>query len=567
MSTTRISQLPELPSISANTSNTLFLGVDMPTGTTGKFTATTLAQQLYANNTLAVGNNLIIFSNTIAQFSGYDESFLQVNMQNFRSNGSGDFVVTGDKGTNSNNYINLGLNGSEFEDVEATALLANDGYLYVHGTGVTNQGNLVIGAVSTGTETRFVAGGSNTEHIVAKISESGLTFENGQGIIFEDGTTLSSNSELITTTILSSANTWLQANDLTTLTVAEGYTDTANTKMKSYVDTTVSTANTSLKSYSDNKFLANTSGTFGGDLTIAGQTNAQSVNTGNLIVVGTTSVSGTANLSGKLNVTGAVTMNATLVLSNSNFTATESAVTIKATANTQTPSNDGYMLHISGKQDVPSRIVFDSFGANTYGLIAGRTARGTVDAPQAVQSGDILMRVSGNGWGTTGFAPLGIARIDIVATETYTDAHRGSQIKFYNIPNGSNTLTNIATFNGDSAIFTGIVNPQKGMVLSPNVISGITNTLNIDIANNSLYKITIDNTATINLSGYQTGKIVELWITNSSGSNRVVTHGCTALNSTVNSTTFTIPATSSAFLKYFSIDGDNANTFVSITHA
>ena len=52
MSTIKISQLANLPSIAANTSNTLFLGVDLPTGITGKFTATTLAQQLFSNNIL-----------------------------------------------------------------------------------------------------------------------------------------------------------------------------------------------------------------------------------------------------------------------------------------------------------------------------------------------------------------------------------------------------------------------------------------------------------------------------------------------------------------------------------
>ena len=102
MSTIKISQLANLPSIAANTSNTLFVGVDLPTDTTGKFTATTLAQQLYANNNLVVGQNAqTIFSNTVAQFSGYDPLFLQTNLQNFNSSGSGDYIVTADTGTNS----------------------------------------------------------------------------------------------------------------------------------------------------------------------------------------------------------------------------------------------------------------------------------------------------------------------------------------------------------------------------------------------------------------------------------------------------------------------------------
>jgi hypothetical protein len=265
-------------------------------------------------------------------------------------------------------------------------------------------------------------------------------------------------------------------------------------------------------------------------------------------------------------VVGAVSMNATLVLANSNFSATESAVTITASPTVATPSNDGYMIHISGKNGIPTRIVSDAYGTGAYSVYASRVARGNVAYPTAVQTGDVIGRFSGNGYGTTKFQQLGTSRIDFIATENYTDANTGSQIKFWNCPIGSNTLTNILTLNGDSATFTGYVEPQKGFVLTPNVHSGITNTLNINIMNDSLHRVVIDNTASINLSNYQTGKIVEVWMTNSSGSNRTVTHGCLANNSTVNATTFTLNATSSAYLKYFSINGDNANTFVSIVH-
>ena len=111
MSLVKITQLPNLPSISTNTSNTLFVGVDLLSGTTGKFTATVLAQQLYANNNLVVGQNYqTIFSNTVGQFSGSDPSFLQVNNQNFNSTGSGDYVITADTGTNMVGYIDLGIN-------------------------------------------------------------------------------------------------------------------------------------------------------------------------------------------------------------------------------------------------------------------------------------------------------------------------------------------------------------------------------------------------------------------------------------------------------------------------
>jgi hypothetical protein len=63
------------------------------------------------------------------------------------------------------------------------------------------------------------------------------------------------------------------------------------------------------------------------------------------------------------------------------------------------------------------------------------------------------------------------------------------------------------------------------------------------------------------------GKVVEMWLTNTGGLGRTVTHGISATNSTTNSTTFTIAGTSSAHLKFFSIDGDLANTFVSVVYS
>lgn len=180
MSSIKISQLPNLPAISSNTSNSLFLGVDIPSGITGKFTATTLAQQLFANNALVVGNNQILFSNTVGQLSGYDPEFLQVNMQNFNANGSGDYIVTGDKGTNSNNYIDMGLSGSAFQSnpTVGTAFKANDGYLYVQGPGTDGVGNLLIGTGSTNTRVLFAVGGLNTQNVVGYMDKTGVHFPN-----------------------------------------------------------------------------------------------------------------------------------------------------------------------------------------------------------------------------------------------------------------------------------------------------------------------------------------------------------------------------------------------------
>jgi hypothetical protein len=554
MSTVKISELALINQLNANTSNTLFVAVDVPTGVTGKFTGHTLAQGLYSNEILNVGLNQSFLPNTIAQYSLAGASYIQTNLVNLDDGGTADIVVTANArsgGTDSAYFIDMGFAnanvtpGLEFNNL-GTSINPLDGYIYTQGNGVGNApargGNLIIGATSTNTEIKFIAGGYNSQNIVAKFTGDGFKMVNGHPIYFADGSSqnTASNPAAFSQASFDKANS-----SITLGQSAYSQANAAYTKA--------------------NNALANTTGTFAGDLTI----------TGNLIAVGIQSTTGaitTGNLivNGTAYMSGIVSMNAQVVLTNTSFTNTQSALTITATPTVAVPSNDGYMVHISGKENVTSRIVSDSYGANTYVVYAGRTARGNVSNPTAVQSGDVLSRFSGNGYGTTRWSQFGSARIDFVASENYTDAARGSQIQFWNCPVGSNTLTQIATFNGTSVTFTGEVNPQKGWVLTPNVLSGITTTLNIDIANTSLYRFTTNATTTINLSGFKTGKIVEVWLTNTDtggGSNHTITHGCLANNSTIGATSFTLTSLHSAYIKYFSIDGDLANTFCQVTYS
>jgi hypothetical protein len=601
MSSVKISQLNLITQLNANTQNTLFVAVDVPSGITGKFTGHTLAQGLYSNEILNVGNNQVTLPNTIAQFSLAGGSYIQTNLVNLDNGGTADIVVTANTGTDSTYFIDMGYAnanvtpGLEFNNL-GTALYPLDGYIYAQGNGVgnarANGGNLIVGTTSTGTEVKFIAGGYNSGNIVATMTADGFKLVNGHPIYFTDGTTqnTAAASFAYSNVIYGVANvgpiaftqsnaSFIQANAAYAMALAGiGTANSATTLANAAflqannepIGTSAFTRANSAFSKANNA-LANTTGTFAGDLTLTGnliavgiQSTTGAISTGNLIVNGTTSVTGTSALN------GIVTMNAQVVMTNGTFSNTQSALRISATANVATPSNDGYMIHISGKQNVTSRIVSDSYGANTYVVYAGRSARGNVTNPTAVQTNDILSRFSGNGYGATGWAQFGSARIDFVAAENYTDAVRGSQIQFWNVPVGSNTLTKIAMFNGDSVQFTGEVNPQKGFVYTPNVISGITTTLNIDIANNSLYRFTTNATTTISLSGYKTGKIVEVWLTNTDtggGSNHTITHGCLANNSTIGAASFTLTSLHSAYIKYFSIDGDLANTFCQVTYS
>jgi hypothetical protein len=592
MATIKISDLNTLTPLNSNTSNVFFVATDKESGVTGKISGTTLADGLYANNVLNVGNNAVLFPGVIGQFVGNNQNYLQVDLENNNANGSADYVITGDLGSDTIHYLDLGFQNS---NANVGILYPNDGYLYVQGNTSNNPGgNLIIATTTQGRDIVFAQGGYYGQNVVAKLSyASGLQLLQ-KPITFADGTTQNTSSLsagtyangafiqanaafLVANTPTHVANSaalyanaaFIQAN--AAFLVANTPTHVANSAAiyanGAFIQANAAflKANTpdaianSAALYANGAFakansaLANTSGTFAGNLSITGDL---------------------ALLNGSLSSAGNMSVNGTMVLANSNFSATESAITIKATANVATPSNDGYMLHISGKQNTASRIIFDSYSVtgNAYAVVAGRTARGTVDSPLAAANGDILMRVSGNGHGGAGagFTQFGVARIDIVATENYSSTNRGSQIQFWNCPIGSNTLQRIASFNGDSVTFTGIVEPQKGFVYTPNVLSGITTTLNIDIANNSLYRFVTNATTTINLSGFVKGKIVEVWLTNTDtggGSNHTITHGCLANNSTIGATSFTLTSLHSAYIKYFSIDGDLANTFCQVTYS
>jgi len=578
MSTVKISQLPLISQINANTANTLFAGVDIPTGATGKMTAKTLAQGLFSNEKLNVGGNPVVLDNTVAQFASSDPSFLQVNLENFNSNASGDYVVTADIGTNTTYYIDMGFAGSNYNYAGYTVYNPLDGYLLVQGNTSPGSpgGNLVIGTVTTGKTTDFFNGGSLKQNIVASVTANGFLLKSNSNITFTDGSVQSvaaspasySQAAFALANSVSASVTYQSGVDTTQNTAISNVT--ANTIYLQGVTNSINvaaaiSANTAQAAFNKaNNALENTTGTFAGDLTIAGNTFAQAVNTANLVVVGTGYVSGT------LNVNGTLTGNAKVVLANTTFLPTEAALTISASPTVVTPANDGYMIHISGKNGVPSRIVTDSYGTGAYALYAGRAARGTVDSPTALQAGDVIARYSSSGYGTTKYQTLGSGRIDFLAAENYTDANTGSQIQFWNCPIGSNTLTNIATFNGSDVVFAGEVNPQKGFVYTPNVLSGITTTLSIDISNNSLYSFKTNATTTISLNNFKAGKIVEVWITNTdsgAGSNHTITHGCLANNSTIGAASFTLSGLHSAYIKYFSIGGDLSNTFCQVTYS
>jgi hypothetical protein len=133
------------------------------------------ANFLFDKNTgsLVVGKAVILPNNPLAVGGNIDD-YIQANIQN-KSDGisaSGDFVATADDGDDENNYIDLGINNSNYNDPDFNATTAHDGYLMVIG------GDLVIGTL-TDNKIKLLVGGGTSGNIIGEITSSTLNVYSG----------------------------------------------------------------------------------------------------------------------------------------------------------------------------------------------------------------------------------------------------------------------------------------------------------------------------------------------------------------------------------------------------
>ena len=128
---------------------------------------------------------------------------------------------------------------------------------------------------------------------------------------------------------------------------------------------------------------------------------------------------------------------------------TQSALSLVGTSsgNVQPRTYTGTMLQITAQDGQSARVSIDAFGSGAYPSIAGRAAMGTVDAPSATKAGNILMRMTGVGYGDTGYESS-IVRMDFQAAEDFSDTKAGTEIVFWATPTGTNTVANVAQITG-----------------------------------------------------------------------------------------------------------------------
>ena len=192
---------------------------------------------------------------------------------------------------------------------------------------------------------------------------------------------------------------------------------------------------------------------------------------------------------------------------------TQSALSITgANSEVSQPRNfTGTLLQGTAQDGQPARVGFDAFGANTYVAIAGRGARGTVQAPSGTQANDTIMRLSMQGWTTDGNTYAGsIGRINMQAAENFYTANTGTKITFQLTPAGSSTIQNeTVAFTSNGINFTnnpsGVIEFNDGSVQNTafnatnavtriNVGTGLTQSANFGI-------VGIDSNAVLSVAG------------------------------------------------------------------
>jgi hypothetical protein len=142
-----------------------------------------------------------IVPNEVAQYTGSNNSYVQINFQNenIGSQATTDWVATAGNGSDTTYYVDLGIAGSGYNNTNpnnslGTSLLPNDAYLYAQGNTSAGQpgGNLVIGTTTTNTTVRVIAGGINSQNVVTAFAPNTQFLY--VPLTFADGTTQNSSS-------------------------------------------------------------------------------------------------------------------------------------------------------------------------------------------------------------------------------------------------------------------------------------------------------------------------------------------------------------------------------------
>ena len=112
---------------------------------------------------------------TVLQTTANTSTYAQNNFENTdqTANATADWVATAGDGYDAGNFIDMGITNASWNGTQpnslGTALVGSDGYVYVQGA-LPGRGNLVLGASSTSTSVKILAGGVGSSFLAASFN-------------------------------------------------------------------------------------------------------------------------------------------------------------------------------------------------------------------------------------------------------------------------------------------------------------------------------------------------------------------------------------------------------------
>lgn len=430
------------------------------------------------------------------KISAYDtgNTFIQNNIMNLSSgtSASSDWIATADNGTDSTNYIDMGINSSGWSSGTWTINGADDGYLY------TMSGNLAVGTASATKTITLFTGGTLVSNARATVSDTKIS------------TTVPMEINASAGNYIGVAGIFNSTKLATDLLFAETYVTSGGVRAATFIAESRATSNTSVQIQGLNCFsvigtssTANFTATAGGlrnryacyhrgtgtltsAFVISGMVSAGDTITGNISPVTNarfinaenpvfltastmTNYSAFHVAGGAVGSGGTITNRYGLYIedlvggtnrwgvyqvgsTDSNYFA--GVTTIGVTS--QTPVS-GTQLHVTG-----NRFLLDAFA--TAPTLTTRRANGTYSAPTAVAANDSLGDMVGYGYGTTAYSASGRAFMSLVASEAFTDTAQGTHISFWTTTNGTTKTSEKLRINNDGRIYGTALHNNAGAV-------------------------------------------------------------------------------------------------------
>lgn len=306
--------------------------------------------------------------NSLAHFHGNQNSYVQVIAQN-NSNGtsaSSDWIAENDLGSETENYVDLGINSSTYNDANFSAMGAGDAYLY------TANNDLVIGTADTGGQLKFITGGTTSSQIRAVLDGGGNLAigttsadarlkvsgtSNLTGNVVLGGITTFGGNAIFGSSGISANGSFGDPGQILYSNGSAGYW--AN------VSASVGGSNTQIQ-FNDSGTLAGDSGLTFNKTTDTLSTNALSTNTASINggVASTNTTTGSLTVSGGVGVTGRINVN-DIAIGNDSVYATVNNSVIGTNNLFATGTVNGSVLSVGGW------VIANQSGVFTSGVVNG----------------------------------------------------------------------------------------------------------------------------------------------------------------------------------------------------